>query len=36
MGYVSQEPILFNASIKENMLFANPDATEDEIVDALK
>jgi ABC-type multidrug transport system fused ATPase/permease subunit len=31
MGYVSQEPVLFNATTKENMLFAKPDATDDEI-----
>ena len=31
MGYVGQEPILFNTTIKENMLFAKRDATDDEI-----
>jgi ABC-type multidrug transport system fused ATPase/permease subunit len=36
IGYVGQEPVLFNATIKENMLFAKPDATEEEIIDALK
>ena len=36
IGYVSQEPILFNTSIRENMRFAKPDATEEEIVEALK
>jgi len=36
IGYVGQEPVLFNASIKENMLFSKPDATETEIIDALK
>jgi len=36
VGYVGQEPVLFNASIKENMLFAKPDATNDEIIQALK
>jgi len=36
IGYVGQEPVLFNASIKENMLFAKPDATDDEIIQALK
>ena len=35
MGYVGQEPVLFNTSIKENMLFAQPDATEQEIIQAL-
>jgi ABC-type multidrug transport system fused ATPase/permease subunit len=33
---VGQEPVLFNTSIKENMLFAKPDATDEEIIDALK
>jgi ABC-type multidrug transport system fused ATPase/permease subunit len=36
MGYVGQEPIMFNATIKENMLFAKRDATDDEIEQALK
>lgn len=36
MGYVGQEPVLFNASIKENMRFAKRDATEEEIIQALK
>ena len=31
MGYVGQEPILFNTTIKENMLFANRNATDAEI-----
>jgi ABC-type multidrug transport system fused ATPase/permease subunit len=35
MGYVGQEPVLFNASIRENMKFAKPDATDDEIRQAL-
>jgi len=29
MGYVSQEPVLFNTTIRENLLFAKPDATPD-------
>lgn len=36
IGYVGQEPVLFNTSIKENMLFAKPDATDEEIIEALK
>ena len=36
IGYVSQEPALFNTTIRENMKFAKPDATEEEIIDALK
>lgn len=36
IGYVPQEPILFNATIRENMLFGKPDASENEIIDALK
>jgi ATP-binding cassette subfamily B (MDR/TAP) protein 1 len=36
VGYVSQEPILFNCSIKENLLYAKPDATDEEVIKALK
>lgn len=36
VGYVSQEPVLFNCSIKENILLARPEATDDQIKDALK
>jgi ABC-type multidrug transport system fused ATPase/permease subunit len=36
VGYVGQEPALFNESIKENLLNAKPDATDDEIHSALK
>ena len=36
IGYVSQEPILFNTSIRENLKFAKPDATEEDMIDALK
>jgi subfamily B ATP-binding cassette protein MsbA len=36
VGYVGQEPALFNESIKENILNAKPDATDDEIHSALK
>ena len=28
IGYVSQEPVLFNTSIKENMKLSKPDATD--------
>ena len=36
VGYVSQEPVLFNCSIKENLLYAKPDATSEEVIQALK
>lgn len=36
MGYVGQEPVLFNASIRENMKFSKPDATDKEIIEALE
>ena len=36
IGYVGQEPVLFNESIKENMLNSNPSATDDQIYEALK
>ena len=35
-GLVSQEPVLFDISIKENIRLAYPDATMDEIEDAAK
>ena len=28
IGYVGQEPVLFAATIRENLLYANPEATE--------
>lgn len=36
INYVTQDPFLFNMSIRENMLVGNPDASEDEIVSAAK
>jgi len=36
LGYVNQEPVLFNQSIRENMLLAKPEATDQEIIEALK
>ena len=36
IGYVGQEPVLFAPSIKENLLFANQNATDDQIEKALK
>jgi ABC-type multidrug transport system fused ATPase/permease subunit len=36
IGYVSQEPTLILGSIRENMLFSNKDATEDDIIRALQ
>lgn len=34
-GYVGQEPVLFATSIRENLLLAKPDASEEEIHEAL-
>ncbi len=34
MGIVSQDTFLFNASVKENIAYARPDATEKEIIQA--
>jgi len=31
IGYVMQEPLLFNTTIKKNILFGKPDATDEEI-----
>ena len=36
VGVVSQETYLFNGTIRENLLYAKPDATEPEMVEALK
>jgi ATP-binding cassette, subfamily B (MDR/TAP), member 1 len=36
IGYVGQEPCLLNETIKENLLNSNPDATDEQIIDALK
>ena len=35
-GVVLQEPVLFGASISENIAYGRPDATDEEIVDAAK
>ena len=36
VGIVSQETYLFNGTIRENLLYAKPDATDEEIMDACK
>ncbi|MBR1931361.1 MAG: ABC transporter ATP-binding protein [Lachnospiraceae bacterium] len=36
IGVVSQETYLFNGSIRENLLYAKPDATEEEMIEACK
>lgn len=36
IGYVGQEPIMFNTTIRQNLLLANPNATEEEMIEALK
>ncbi|MCV9940652.1 ABC transporter ATP-binding protein/permease [Boseaceae bacterium BT-24-1] len=36
LGVVTQEPYLFNASIADNLRFAKPDATDDEVIVAAK
>jgi ATP-binding cassette, subfamily B (MDR/TAP), member 1 len=36
IGYVGQEPVLFATSIKENLLLAKADASEEEISLALE
>ena len=36
IGYVLQTPHLFSGTIRENLLYGNPDATEEEIKRALK
>jgi ATP-binding cassette subfamily B protein len=36
IGFVTQDAQLFSGTIKENMLFVNPHATDEEILDALE
>ena len=36
IGLVNQEPALFATSIKENILYGNPDATDKEVEDACR
>ncbi len=36
VGIVSQETYLFNGSIRENLLYAKPDAAEEELIEACK
>ena len=36
IGIVSQETYLFNGTIRDNLLYARPDATEEEMTEALK
>lgn len=36
LGYVPQEPLILNASIRENLKRFHPEVTEDEMVEALK
>lgn len=36
IGYVGQEPVLFNTTIRKNMLMGNPEASDDQIIEALQ
>lgn len=36
IAYVPQEPLLFHASIRDNVIVSRPDATDDEIIEALR
>jgi ATP-binding cassette subfamily B protein len=36
VGFVMQDPHLFHASIRENLRYARPDATDDEVVEACR
>jgi ATP-binding cassette subfamily B protein len=36
IGFVTQDTQLFSGTIKENLLFVNPSATEDDLLDALR
>eukprot|EP00349_Pseudokeronopsis_sp_Brazil_P005283 CAMPEP_0202972086 /NCGR_PEP_ID=MMETSP1396-20130829/33223_1 /ASSEMBLY_ACC=CAM_ASM_000872 /TAXON_ID= /ORGANISM="Pseudokeronopsis sp., Strain Brazil" /LENGTH=404 /DNA_ID=CAMNT_0049702121 /DNA_START=644 /DNA_END=1858 /DNA_ORIENTATION=+ len=36
IGYVGQEPVLFNTTVKENLKLEKPNATDEECIEALK
>ncbi|WP_062309166.1 ABC transporter ATP-binding protein [Alicyclobacillus sendaiensis] len=36
MGYVPQNPMLFSRSVRDNVRFAKPDATDEEVLEALE
>ncbi len=36
LGYVPQEPLILNASVRDNLLRFHPDATQEELIEALK
>jgi ATP-binding cassette subfamily B protein len=36
IGFVTQDPQLFSGTIRENLLFVKPDATDEEMYDALR
>lgn len=36
IGYIPQEPLILNATVRENLLRFHPEAGEEEIIDALK
>ena len=36
IGYVSQESYLFHATLRENLMYGDPDATEEQMIEAAK
>lgn len=36
MALVSQEPVIYSGSIRDNIVFGKPDASENEVVDAAR
>ncbi len=36
VGVVSQEPVLFDGTLQENIRLGNPDVSRDQIIEALK
>ena len=36
IGYIEQEPVLFNTTIRQNLLYADPTASESHMIECLK
>ena len=36
LGYISQEPVLFGCSVRENIRYGRPSASDEEVMEAAK